>query len=441
MSPATETPAPNDVISNKTFRFDYPGSDVILRSSPVLRELLRTVSNTSRVSDGKEKEPLPVVKLSESGAILHSLLTFVFPVAPVAPIVPSTTEEIMTLLSVVQKYQMDSVLTHIRDVISLRDPPFVLPETVLHVYYLAQKNELHQEVLRAARSTFRRPMMVLEDLEDEVDFMPGARLRELWKYYERVRRNLASSLLEFRRSGVPDMRMSCLRRLELNVVHWLYHNIDTGPPASAGDVVPLSKLTHLIFSGRGSYLLALVVGLAAPSLQRLDVDLYDMSNGPFLIPRLCGFIHETGFYWGSLGITSSRPISFERMAQELSAPLSTVEELIVVWDIKQWYNRGRLFQMDQWRGFRYHVPQVKKVRVSAKLALDVAHSFQQEEVPIPNLLPALERVEVLSVTGRDDLICDAFEPLITARERAGRPVRLSWTLVDGIVLHRSRFVG
>ncbi|KAH9066071.1 hypothetical protein EDB83DRAFT_736461 [Lactarius deliciosus] len=111
----------------------------------------------------------------------------------------------MKLLAVVQKYKMDSVLTHVRGVISLQDPPFVLPETALHVYYLAQKNELRQEVLRAARSPLRRPMMVLEDLEDEVDFMPGAHLRELWKYHERVKRSLASSLLEFRRSGVPDI--------------------------------------------------------------------------------------------------------------------------------------------------------------------------------------------------------------------------------------------
>ncbi|KAH9014705.1 hypothetical protein EDB85DRAFT_857867 [Lactarius pseudohatsudake] len=213
-----ETPAPNNAVSNETFRFDYPGSDIILRScdshnfrvpklyvvnsSPVLRELLGTVSNTSRVSDGKEQEPLPVVELLESGAILHSLLTFVF---PVAPILPSTTEDIMKLLAVVQKYKMDSVLTHVRGVISLQDPPFILPETALHVYYLAQKNELRQEVLRAARCTLRRRPMVLENLEDEVDFMPGAHLHELWEYHESVKKNLASSLLEFRRSGVLDI--------------------------------------------------------------------------------------------------------------------------------------------------------------------------------------------------------------------------------------------
>ncbi|KAH9173352.1 hypothetical protein EDB89DRAFT_2228807 [Lactarius sanguifluus] len=91
-------------------------------------------------------------------------------------------------------------------------------------------------------------------------------------------------------------RMSCLRRLELNVVYWFYRDLDTAgppPPASAGDVVPLSRLTHLIFSGNGLYLLELVVGLAAPSLQHLDADLNGWLHGPFHIPRLCRFIRET----------------------------------------------------------------------------------------------------------------------------------------------------
>jgi hypothetical protein len=216
-----EIPASNDVVSNETLLallFDYPGSDIILRScdfqdcrvpklyivnsSPVLRELIQTVSIPSRV-DSDEEEALPVVKLPESGAILHSLLTFIFPVAPV---LPSTTEDTMRLLSVAQKYQMDSVLTYVRGVISLQDPPFILPETALYAYFLAQKYELRQETLRAARSTLRLSMTI-EDLaaEDKINFMPGAYLRELWKYHELVRKDLASGLLEFRKLGAADI--------------------------------------------------------------------------------------------------------------------------------------------------------------------------------------------------------------------------------------------
>jgi hypothetical protein len=206
-------PAPNKV-SDEKLHFDYPGSDIILNSrdshdfrvpqlylansSPVLRELIRGVLNTSDVANREEKELLPVVKLPESGAILYSLLTFVFPVAPV---LPSTTKNVMKLLAVAQKYQMESVMTHVR-AISRQDPSFILSETALYVYFLAQKYELHQELLQAARGTLRLSMTI-EDLEDNVDFMPGAYLRELWKYHERIRKDLASSLLEFRKSG-PD---------------------------------------------------------------------------------------------------------------------------------------------------------------------------------------------------------------------------------------------
>jgi hypothetical protein len=66
-------------------------------------------------------------------------------------------------------------------------------------------------------------------------------------------------------------RMSCLRRLELNLSYQEYFDDDL---PLAGDVVPvtLSKLTHIIFRGFRIYLQALVVGLAAPSLQRLAVE-------------------------------------------------------------------------------------------------------------------------------------------------------------------------
>jgi hypothetical protein len=114
------------------------------------------------------------------------------------------------------------------------------------------------------------------------------------------------------------------------------------------------------------------------------------------------------------------------MGQELSGPLSTVEELFIAWDVEARLSKVRR-QADQWRGFFYHVPQVKMIRVPAEAALDVAPAFQQS---LMDLLPALERVEVLSDIDRDDLyksVCDGFKPLIAARQLAGRPMELSWT--------------
>ncbi|KAF8263751.1 hypothetical protein EI94DRAFT_1806732 [Lactarius quietus] len=216
--PPPATPAPKDDVSNESLLFDYPGSDIILRSydlqdcrvpklyivniSPVLRELIpQAVTNTTGADDCEEQESFPIIKLPESGSTLHSLLTFIY---PVVPILPSTTESIMRLLAVAQKYQMDSVLTHIRGVISLQDPPFILPDTALHVYFLAQKYELHKEALQAARSTLRLSMTI-EDLEEKIDIISGVYLHELWNYHERVRNDLTSSLLEFRKSRAPEI--------------------------------------------------------------------------------------------------------------------------------------------------------------------------------------------------------------------------------------------
>jgi hypothetical protein len=230
--PAPEPPAPAEVASDseETLHFDYRGSDLALRScdshsfhvpklyivnsSPVLRELIRTVnvSNTSDVAICEEQEPLPVVELPENGATLRNLLTFIF---PVDPILPSTSEKIMELLAATQKYQMKSVLSHIRGIISARkDPPFIRPETAFHIYFLAQKYGLHQEALQAARVTLRLPM-VIEDLGDKLDSsdMTGPYLRALWKYHERIRTDLISGVPEFRTSGLLEgiraLRSSC----------------------------------------------------------------------------------------------------------------------------------------------------------------------------------------------------------------------------------------
>ncbi|KAH8985651.1 hypothetical protein EDB86DRAFT_2833065 [Lactarius hatsudake] len=237
-----ENPEPNGVVSDETSHFDYPGSDtIILRTgdshdfrvhklnvdicSPVLRKLIRSVSNPPNVPDGA----LPVVELPENKATFYSLLTFIFPITPV---LPSTTEKIMELLAVAQKYQMDSVMAHIRSTISRQDPPFIRPETALHVYFLAQEHKLRQEALQAARVTLHLPM-VIEDLGDKLDFpgMTGAYLHELWKYHQQVRADLKSGFLEFKNSGLPDgvrdLRCTAPRTGRRSFPRWLGAFIDS----------------------------------------------------------------------------------------------------------------------------------------------------------------------------------------------------------------------
>jgi hypothetical protein len=134
--------------------------------------------------------------MPESGVILRSLLTFIFPVPPVLP--PSV-EETMELLSVAQKYEMNYILIHIRGSIALQDPPFLSKNNALHIYSLAQKYGLHQEVLQSARLTLKFSLTI-ENLEGKLDVMPGDHLHELWEFHQRFREKLLSNVDEFKGS-------------------------------------------------------------------------------------------------------------------------------------------------------------------------------------------------------------------------------------------------
>ncbi|KAF8258648.1 hypothetical protein EI94DRAFT_1814944 [Lactarius quietus] len=190
---------------------DDPDADIILRSSdlrefrllkrditrisPVLDDLIRSsTSNSSNSSVPSHAKGLPCVQISENGDILSSLLSFILPVSPV---LPTTTETIMELLSVAQRYKMKPTLAHIRGAVALKDSPFIRPESAFHIYFLARKYGLDQEVVRAARMALTFPMTI-EGLEDKFDTIPGAHLHILWKYCQTVCMNLRSDLQVFR---------------------------------------------------------------------------------------------------------------------------------------------------------------------------------------------------------------------------------------------------
>src|SRR6266403_348944 len=229
---AEAPPSHPPAISHENLLFDYPEADVVLRSrdsyefrvlkifivhgSSILGEKVLISSNphpeptTSTIpadSDGDSgpaTNALPVVQLPIEGAILFSLLTYIF---PVPPILPSTVEQIMELLSVAQLYKMDVILTHIRNHIAQQDPPFIREETAFLIYSLSQKHGLRTEALQAARCTLTFSSLTIQDLaeENKLDMMPGSFLHELRKYHQRVRSNLALDLDEFKKSNAPTI--------------------------------------------------------------------------------------------------------------------------------------------------------------------------------------------------------------------------------------------
>jgi hypothetical protein len=261
-------------------------------------------------------------------------------------------------------------------------------------------------------------------------------------------------------------RMSRLRRLELGV-HSRCACCNCQPPAVTGSAVPLSKLTHFIFTGHGPYLEAFIVGLAAPSLQHFKAVLDSAFFRPhiFPIPHLYRFICDTGCQFTAVRLSFGRslrlefhmgtdselvndhqpftitlpwyvPLDLEQMSQELSGPFSTVEGFIITQDDPSDHKGQALYVPKiQWRGCLYHLPQVKTIWVPATMAISLVRSFQLDGLqPVLDLLPALERVEVSPVevssveVGKDELE-SAFEPLISARQRAGRPIKviMNWS--------------
>jgi hypothetical protein len=200
------------VLSLENLLFDYPAADVILRSgdshefrvlriyithsSPVLCDRVNGASypqpGATTSADTAVTSP-PIVQLSDSGAVLFSLLTYIF---PVQPILPSDVEDTIKLLSAAQRYRMDAALTHIRNHVAQQDPPFICEENSLLVFSLAQKHGLRREAFQAARSTLKLPTFTIESLEETLETMPCASLYALWQYRQRIRTKFLSLVRE-----------------------------------------------------------------------------------------------------------------------------------------------------------------------------------------------------------------------------------------------------
>ncbi|KAF8262677.1 hypothetical protein EI94DRAFT_1808443 [Lactarius quietus] len=146
------------------------------------------------------KAMLPVVQLPESGTTLISLLSFVFPLSPTLPSTPAI-EATMELLSAAQKYEMISVLAHIRLILAQQDPPFIREDNAFRAYSLAHTYGLRQEAVNAAQLTLKKGDLILENLEGELDILPGVYLHELWEFHKRFRTCLMSDITCFRKNS------------------------------------------------------------------------------------------------------------------------------------------------------------------------------------------------------------------------------------------------
>ena len=221
----------------------HPHADIVLRScdhqefkvpkvyiidnSPVLAALIRSPSHPPKpytkpglAISTDSATLLPVVPLTDSGAILISLLSFII---PVSPNLPSTVEECVELLWTAQKYEMCLVLTHIRDHVARQNPPIIREDNAFYVYSLAQKFGLRREMDQAARLTLKVQMSI-GDLEatGKLDILSGALLYQLWGYHQRVREYLAGDFTAFMMLGVgARINYRCIKLSSSDVPIWL----------------------------------------------------------------------------------------------------------------------------------------------------------------------------------------------------------------------------
>jgi hypothetical protein len=232
------------------------------------------------------------------------------------------------------------------------------------------------------------------------------------------------------------------------------------PSTSQHTIVPLSKLTSFGYLGRSAFLDALVAGLSGPSL--LDVSIAFVNPDLSTIVQLPRFINEIeehyhAFYltFGNISVDKFRfslltkseyinhcvprfklgPIrtcsseSIMPLSAVLSTKLVTVEVLHVTFekeDAKVWEH---LFP---WRRFYQQFPSVKALRTESANVSCVARTLLQgHEAPDGDLafLPALEEIGLVdnpsliyaSEHGRE---VAAFQPFVSARQQAGRPVKV-----------------
>ena len=244
--------------------------------------------------------------------------------------------------------------------------------------------------------------------------------------------------------------MTCLSRLELSVPHE-----STSLCSTPQDIVSLTKLTYFHYAGYSVFLDAIVAGISAPSLQDFTMTLI----GGSLVPgvHLTQFIskmeencrtvhvvfHEEVFRVSLLThsdiinllptsiqsrIPKWSPESILRMSGSLSSKLTTVEELYVTFAFAEMTVEDYVL----WRRFYQLFPGVKVLHTDGADFDCIAYTLlrdREEPDDVLTYLPALEEIEIgrghfLGRQSRSEPELAGFKPFISARQRAGHPVKV-----------------
>ena len=243
-----------------------------------------------------------------------------------------------------------------------------------------------------------------------------------------------------------------LRHLDVSVAFHHVHPIHAIPES-----VSLAELTSLRFKGSKDLVEQLIPRLAIPSLQNLHVSL--CSKFTSRVPHLSNLIHNAGIFFFAaqimlsqssftfslltnphlthdthFSIITERPSSIAEIGSELSEMLATVEDVTVAFRYPAEDPTTIPVNLPPWCGFFEWLQNVKMLRLQHNLEIQVADMLRQDDGrPTTNLFPSLEGIEVYK-RHPDVPILESegisgfgpFEAFVSARQQAGRPVKVCW---------------
>jgi len=276
--------------------------------------------------------------------------------------------------------------------------------------------------------------------------------------------------------------LSHLRHLDVSVrPFYVPHTRGLSPVKT----VSLAELTYFRFKGDPIQAEELVAGLATPSLQKLYVSLY-RGNDAFHIPHLSVIIRNMGtpFYAAQIKVSTGTYIisllthshfiddpplnifthgqsGIAQVSSELSAMLANVEDLFIAFYLPSIRPGSPLVNIAPFFEFFEQLHNVKILRVQHGLEMEVADILRayngqpttnhphlvsdgadldatiSSDIPINpsrfnvGIFPSLEGIEVhpkfsgtqIPESERASYL-EPFEELVTARQKAGRPVKV-----------------
>ena len=225
-------------------------------------------------------------------------------------------------------------------------------------------------------------------------------------------------------------------------------------PSTPKNIVRLSKLTNFRYGGHSVFSDTLMAGLSAPSLHYFGIRFSD-EIWPFSVhlPRFINEMeeryHAVHVYFRGRGfrillLTQSEcinqrlpsvrlgpfmrrsPESIMRMSSALSMKFTTVEELRIVFDIT---DDDLSENFVAWRRFLQQFRSVKTIQTECADNYSMARILHQDHGKPDELsfLPVLEEIDLgqqpFGESQRGAELA-AFEPFVSARQQAGRPVKV-----------------